>query len=90
MEKTQFTVYGRVQGVGFRFYTLLQAQKLGIRGYVKNLSDGAVLVVAEGNSEQIEDMAQWLHQGSPSSEVSRVLTQVYEGERAFSGFAIER
>ncbi|WP_386686784.1 acylphosphatase [Lonepinella sp. MS14437] len=89
MEKRQFTVYGRVQGVGFRFYTLLQARKLGIGGYVKNLSDGSVLTVIEGNPEQINAMRNWLQQGSPSAEVSRVVEQIYSGDRVFSGFSIE-
>ncbi|WP_439258337.1 acylphosphatase [Lonepinella sp. BR2271] len=89
MEKKQFTVYGRVQGVGFRFYTLLQAGKLGVGGYVKNLTDGAVLAVVVGEPEQVNAMRDWLHKGSPSAEVSRVVEQDYTGEREFSGFAIE-
>ncbi|WP_386692777.1 MULTISPECIES: acylphosphatase [unclassified Lonepinella] len=89
MEKRQFTVYGRVQGVAFRFYTLLQARKLGVGGYVKNLSDGSVFTVIEGSTEQLNAMREWLQQGSPSAKVSRVVEQPYLGDRKFSGFAIE-
>ncbi|MGQ0285930.1 acylphosphatase [Pasteurellaceae bacterium 22721_9_1] len=86
----QFTVYGRVQGVAFRFYTLQQAKKLGVRGYVKNLVEGSVLVVAEGSEAQLAELERWLHQGSPSAKVTNVITQSYQGQRQFNTFSIER
>ena len=90
MEKRQFTVYGRVQGVGFRFYTAQQAHKLLLQGAVKNLSDGAVLVIAQGLAEQIESLRNWLQQGPPTARVERVIEQPYTGEREFQDFRIER
>ena len=85
----QFTVYGRVQGVGFRFHTLRQAQKLGIKGYVKNLAEGSVLVVAQGSPHQIENLANWLKQGSPSAKVTDIVEQQYRGESLFNEFIIK-
>lgn len=89
MEKRQFTIYGRVQGVGFRFYTMRQAQKLMLSGSVKNLSDGSVLVIAVGIEDQIAAMRQWLKTGSPAARVDRIIEQEYIGEREFMDFKIE-
>lgn len=49
-------VYGRVQGVGFRYTTQYEAKKLGLTGYAKNLDDGSVEVVACGDEEQVEKL----------------------------------
>lgn len=49
----QFFIFGRVQGVGFRFFTLQQAGKLGIKGTVRNRIDGSVEVIAQGSENQI-------------------------------------
>ncbi|MCI7353783.1 MAG: acylphosphatase [[Actinobacillus] rossii] len=89
MEKRQFTIYGRVQGVGFRFYTTRQAQKLMLSGSVKNLSDGSVLVIAVGIENQIAALRQWLKTGSPAARVDRIIEQEYVGEREFIDFKIE-
>ncbi|MDD7544213.1 acylphosphatase [Actinobacillus porcinus] len=90
MEKRQFTVYGRVQGVGFRFYTAQQGTKLMLNGSVKNLSDGSVLVIVIGNSEAVNRLRQWLKTGSPAAKVERIIEQEYIGGREFTGFKIER
>lgn len=87
-QRIQFTVYGIVQGVGFRFFTLHQAQKLKLRGYVKNLSDGSVLTVAEGSEEQLESFYQILQKGPLSSRVERVIKQPYTGDKTFSDFQL--
>lgn len=89
MEKRQFTIYGRVQGVGFRFYTTRQAQKLMLSGSVKNLSDGSVLVIAVGIENQIAALRQWLKTGSPAARVDRIIEQEYVGEQEFIDFKIE-
>lgn len=89
MEKRQFTIYGRVQGVGFRFYTMRQAQKLMLSGSVKNLSDGSVLVIAVGIENQIAALRQWLKKGSPAARVDRIIEQEYVGEQEFIDFKIE-
>ena len=56
-------VYGRVQGVGFRYTTQYEAKKLGLAGYAKNLDDGSVEVVACGEEGQVEKLMQWLKSG---------------------------
>lgn len=53
-------VYGRVQGVGFRYTTQHEAQRLGLTGYAKNMDDGSVEVVACGDAAQVEKLIKWL------------------------------
>jgi acylphosphatase len=69
----RFHVSGRVQGVAFRAYTLERALALGLRGYVRNLPDGRVEVLAYGATGAVREIAEWLYEGSPSSRVERVV-----------------
>jgi acylphosphatase len=68
----RFLVSGRVQGVGFRAATSRQAQAAGIRGWVRNLPDGRVEVIAAAEQEQLEGFAAWLRRGPPGALVSSV------------------
>ncbi len=65
-------VSGRVQGVFFRAFTSREAAALGLRGWARNLTDGRVEVLAEGESDNVEALVKWLHQGSPLSKVRGV------------------
>ena len=72
-------VYGRVQGVGFRYSTQAQAQQLGLTGYARNLDDGSVEVLACGDNAQLEHLLAWLKAGGPrSARVDRVLTEPHQ------------
>lgn len=66
-------ISGRVQGVGFRWYTRAQARALGLIGWVRNMPDGRVEAVFEGSRADVEAMVVWCHTGSPSSNVKNVL-----------------
>lgn len=68
-------VSGRVQGVFFRATTASRARELGLGGYAKNLPDGRVEVLAVGEANAVDRLAQWLWQGSPMSEVTAVNCQ---------------
>ena len=59
----RYVIRGRVQGVGFRFFVEKHAQRIGLRGYAKNLSDGTVEVVVAGTTEAISELEGLLHQG---------------------------
>ena len=65
-------VHGRVQGVWFRDHTLKEARRLGLVGWVRNLIDGTVEVVAQGEPQQVDALLSWLHEGSPLAEVEQV------------------
>ncbi len=65
-------VSGRVQGVYFRGHTQEQAHKHGVRGWVRNLPDGRVEAVFEGDRNSVQGMIEWCHQGPPSARVDDV------------------
>ena len=67
IKQIKIKVSGRVQGVGFRFFTYQQAQKFGLFGYVKNLDNGDVEILVQGDSLQVTNFTQWLNQGGPAS-----------------------
>ncbi|HCI54672.1 MAG TPA: acylphosphatase [Bacteroidales bacterium] len=56
-------VRGRVQGVGFRYFTVKEARSLGITGLVKNMPDGSVYIEAEGPKDKLDKFVQWCNNG---------------------------
>ncbi len=72
MKRVRVLISGRVQGVFFRAYTKEEAERLGLKGWVRNLPDGRVEALFEGKEEAIEKMLRWCHQGSPASVVTKV------------------
>jgi len=68
----RFFVSGRVQGVAFRYYTLREAEKLGLRGWVKNLADGRVELLVLGHTNEVKQLFNWAHHGPPSASVEQV------------------
>jgi len=72
-------IYGKVQGVGFRYYTHRKAYELGITGYVTNRPDGSVYVEAEGEEDNLELFIRWCEEGPPWARVSKVEKQFVPG-----------
>lgn len=68
-------IYGKVQGIYFRAYAQAEGNKIGVKGWVKNRSDGTVEAAIEGEPEQVEQMVAWLNQGSPGAQVLKVETK---------------
>ena len=79
-------VFGMVQGVGFRFWTMGKAEELGLTGLVKNLDDGSVSVIAEGPAAQVEALLDWLKSENTPGRVERVEDTLSAAEGAFRGF----
>ena len=65
-------IEGRVQGVGFRYATCTQAEKLGLRGWVRNLPDRRVEALFEGNKTDLETMLAWCQKGPALARVKNV------------------
>ena len=63
MKRYHIFVSGRVQGVFFRANTIEVANKLGIKGWVRNLKDGRVEIVAEGSEDKLNELVEWLKKG---------------------------
>ena len=89
MARLSAKVYGRVQGVFFRYFVKNAAKNLGLKGYVRNLPRGdAVEVQAEGDKQQLEKLIEQLKIGPPGAWVKRVEVDWsgYSGE--FTDFSI--
>lgn len=78
-------ISGRVQGVSYRFYTVEKANQLQINGWVRNLPDGRVEAVFEGNKPSVTAIIAWCHNGPPAAVVRDVAVE-YEPPEGLQGF----
>ncbi|HIH43582.1 MAG TPA: acylphosphatase [Candidatus Methanoperedenaceae archaeon] len=83
-------VSGRVQGVSYRSSTVDEARRLGIRGWVRNLPDGRVEAVFEGDKDAVEELVGWCRTGPPHARVAGVDVEWDEDRDEFRGFAVRR
>ena len=86
----KFLISGGVQGVGFRFFVQRSSARHQVRGYVKNLEDGRVEVLAEGNEKELNAFSLDLAAGPRDSRVTDIEELVIEPTGFFSAFRIER
>lgn len=89
MKTVRIKVYGKVQGVGFRYYTLRQANKLGVKGWVRNVQDGTVEIVAQGDPASLDKLSAAVKQGSPASKVKRIHVEEIDGMNRYSSFQVK-
>lgn len=64
-------IYGKVQGVSFRYYAREQARLLGINGYIRNEKDGSVTIEAEGKENLLEQFLEWCKKGPETAHVEK-------------------
>ena len=86
--RVHITVRGIVQGVGFRMYTQREAERLGLRGYVRNRPHGSVEIVAEGNADAVDRLIAWAGHGPPAAVVHHIQVEDGEPTAEFAGFGI--
>ena len=79
-------VFGVVQGVGFRFWTMGKADELALTGVVKNLDDGSVSIVAEGPEHQVQALLDWLRSENAPGRVERVEESFSAADGSFRDF----
>jgi acylphosphatase len=72
MPVKRFRIQGRVQGVGFRYFTRRTARSLGLNGFVRNLPDGSVEAVAEGDEDRLTALERELRRGPSGARVESV------------------
>ncbi len=86
--KAHLFVSGLVQGVFFRDNTRLKAEELGVTGWVRNLSDGRVEIMAEGEKEKVEELVEWVKKGSSAARVDNLDVEWQEYVEEFTSFEI--
>ena len=85
MERRHVIIYGRVQGVGFRFGVERAANTRSVAGWVRNRPDGTVEAVFEGELEDVEALVEFCRRGPRGSEVERVAVEL-ESAAGLTGF----
>lgn len=92
MEQEQRRIHiwisGRVQGVFFRDSTRSRAWELGLSGWVRNLRDGRVEIVAEGEAEAVQRLLEWAGQGPPHARVEQVEVEEETPQGDLAGFMV--
>jgi acylphosphatase len=87
-KRIEAAIYGRVQGVSFRYYTQREAIRLNLTGWVANESDGSVRVVAEGSEDSLKKLINFLHIGSPGAAVDKVNCTWETATNKFDKFSV--
>jgi acylphosphatase len=87
-ERLEAVVHGRVQGVGFRYFVIRQATRLGLTGWVANEPSGRVRCVAEGPRDGLDALLTALREGPPGAWVGRVDVTWAEASGSFRDFDV--
>lgn len=87
-ERLDATVRGSVQGVGFRWFVVRHAARLGLSGWTSNEPDGTVRIVAEGSAEALDELLAKLRSGPGGASVERVDVQRLPAAGNLAGFTI--
>jgi acylphosphatase len=82
-------IRGLVQGVSFRYYTRQMAEQLGLSGWVRNLADGRVEALFEGEESAVEQMLAWCREGPSAASVEAVEVDRRSASGAHQGFMIQ-
>jgi acylphosphatase len=90
MKQAHILVSGRVQGVFYRANTRKKALELGLTGWVRNLRDGRVEIVAEGKESDLRKLIAWGHEGSPMASVIDAAVEWKEYTGEYTTFSIAR
>ena len=86
--RAHLLIFGRVQGVSFRYYIQDIAQSLRIKGWVKNCWDGKVEVVMEGEEDKVKELIDWCYHGPESAVVEKIDIKWAEYRGEFNSFSI--
>ncbi len=89
VSKIKIKVFGYVQGVFFRYTTRKVARKLGLTGYVKNMSDGTVYIEAEGPQDKLFELLKFSKQGPKHAQVEKIEHEFTPPTNEFKGFDYE-
>jgi len=88
IDRVEAVVRGQVQGVGFRYFVLRRANRLGLVGWVANERDGSVRLVAEGPPEVLDELLALVRGGPPGAWVEEVAVTRMPATDGFDGFTV--
>ncbi|MGD8553229.1 MAG: acylphosphatase [Anaerolineales bacterium] len=87
-KRAHVLVSGRVQGVSFRYYTVQEAESVGVEGWVRNLWDGRVEAIFEGEEDAVQHMVRWVQHGPSSAQVDSFELDWQEPVGEFDSFRV--
>ena len=90
MIRAHLLIQGRVQGVGFRANARRMANRLNLRGWVRNMRNGDVEILVEGPEFEVDRLIAWSQRGPTSAYVSKVRVEKSEATNKFDGFTVKR
>lgn len=88
MRRVSVHIAGRVQGVGFRHFTQMQARRLGVDGWVRNEPDGSVRLEAEGSQDALEKLVDAVKEGPRAAHVQNTTVNWDEATDEFNEFSV--
>jgi len=88
MKRINVIIYGRVQGILFRYNTKRLAEKLNLSGWVRNNSDGTVEAVFEGKDESVDKITKWCYKGPIGAKVEKIEKKEEKFMNEFNNFTI--
>lgn len=88
IKRLYLKAYGEVQGVNYRYFAKDAALAFGLTGFVKNLSDGSVELVAEGEEERLAKLLKWSYDGSKAAHVDKIEKRWENPTNEFSDFSV--
>lgn len=88
MQRVHILVFGQVQGVFFRHTAKKEAEKLDLTGWVRNVGDDKVEIVAEGEEDKLKELIAWCRKGPPMAYVEKVEVEWLDSLEGFSDFSI--
>ncbi|MDD5590043.1 MAG: acylphosphatase [Candidatus Portnoybacteria bacterium] len=89
MKQINLKIYGRVQGVNFRYFIFERAKEIGLTGWVKNEDDGSVLILAEGSEESLKKLIEYCQSGPQFATIDRVEVKWKKTTSGFDDFVIK-
>lgn len=88
IETVKIFIFGMVQGVFFRAFIKEKADFLGIKGYTRNIPNGSVEVVAQGNNENLKKFINFLKKGPKSAKIEKIKVSYETNEKVYNDFVI--
>lgn len=88
MKRVRILIEGKLQGANFRYHTQQEAQKLGLTGFVRNLSDGRIEIDAQGDDASVEKILAWCQEGPQSAQLKSILFRYDEPAEHGTDFVV--
>lgn len=88
IKRIEVSIFGFVQGVSFRYYAAMEAERLGLRGEVWNEKNDSVRIIAEGQEKALMDLVAWCRHGPTRAAVKEVKVKWMEPKNEFQNFRV--